>query len=80
MSEFYVYEEDDPVFDIAIKEEVKEDKTEINLNKEEKHNSKHIDNFTNLEKECLRLQQIQIQKLNASIVDQVKKMEKDILH
>jgi hypothetical protein len=75
MSEFYVYEEDDPVFDIA----VKEDKSEINLNKEEKHNSK-TDNFTDLEKECLRLQQIQIQKLNASIADQVKKMEKDILH
>lgn len=72
MSEFYVYEEDDPVFDIA----VKEDKSEINLNKEEKHNSK-TDNFTDLEKECLRLQQIQIQKLNASIADQLKK---DILH
>ena len=75
MSEFYVYEEDDPVFDIDIKE-VKEDKSEINLNKEEKHNSK-TDNFTDLEKECLRLQQIQIQKLNASIADQ---LEKDILH
>lgn len=72
MSEFYVYEEDDPVFDI----DIKEDKSEINLNKEEKHYSK-TDNFTDLEKECLRLQQIQIQKLNASIADQLKK---DILH
>ena len=66
MSELYVYEEDDPVIENEYNKkeitEMKEIKT--NFNKKEKHNDSKTDNFTNLEKECLRLQQIQ--KLNSS--------------
>jgi hypothetical protein len=72
MSEFYVYEEDDPIIEIDYNEkEIPKMNEEIKRNFiKEKHNSK-IDNFTNLEKECLRLQQIQ--KLNSTIVDQATK-------
>lgn len=64
MSELYVYEEDDPVYDF--------DKTEINLNKEESIISSKTDK---LEEKCLK----KIQKSNVSTVNQKIKIQNTLI-